>query len=196
MGIIQPPTSSASAKHTAIELTGRDRPGLMSEISALLTEMKCNVVAAELWTHNMRVASLIYVNDAVTGGPIKEQEKLNKIKESLCNVLKGDKDSKGARTGFSTSFTHTERRLHQMMFADRDYERDDGGNVWNINEKITVEDCQEKGYSVVNIQCKNRPKLVFDTLCTLIDMQYVVFHATIDSDGEKAFQVSIRTTYE
>jgi UTP:GlnB (protein PII) uridylyltransferase len=166
----------------------------MSEISALLTEMQCNVVEAELWTHNMRVASLIYVVDEATGGPITEKEKLNKIKESLCNVLKGDKDPKGASTGFATSSTHTERRLHQMMFADRDYERDDGRSDWNVNEKITVEDCQEKGYSVVNIQCKNRPKLVFDTLCTLIDMQYVVFHATIDSDGEKALQVSFGYT--
>lgn len=178
-----------SSEHTAIELTGTDRPGLMSEISALLAELRCNVVAAELWTHNMRVACLIYVTEEATGGPIHDADKLFRIKESLCNVLRGDKDSKGARTDFATSITHTERRLHQMMFADRDYERDDdGGDEWDCNGKITVEDCDEKGYSVVHIECKNRHKLVFDTVCTLTDMQYVVFHATIDTEGPRAYQ--------
>lgn len=177
-----------SAEHTVIELTGTDRPGLMSEISALLAEMKCNVVAAELWTHNARVACLIYVTEAV-GGPIQDQGKLDRIKELLCNVLKGDKDARGARTNFATSVTHTERRLHQMMFADRDYERDsDEESDWDSNGKITVEDCDEKGYSVVHIECRNRHKLVFDTVCTLTDMQYVVFHATIDTDGPRAYQ--------
>jgi predicted amino acid-binding ACT domain protein len=35
------------ADHTAIELTGTDRPGLLSEVSAVLTQMQCNVNAAE-----------------------------------------------------------------------------------------------------------------------------------------------------
>lgn len=178
----------SAAEHTAIELTGTDRPGLMSEISALLAEMRCNVVAAELWTHNMRVACLLYVTDETSNGPIEEPERLFRIKESLCSVLKGDKDTKGARTDFATSVTHTDRRLHQMMFADRDYERVDGENNWDLDAKITVEDCDEKGYSVVNIECRDRPKLLFDTVCTLTDMQYVVFHATIDSDGQSACQ--------
>eukprot|EP00250_Pteridium_aquilinum_P015156 c22415_g1_i1 orf=563-1912(-) len=188
VGLVQSATSSDAPKHTIIELTGRDRPGLMSEISALLTEMKCNVVAAELWTHNMRVACLLHVTDEVTGGPVKGTDKLHRIKESLCNVLKGDQDSRGARMDFATSITHTERRLHQLMFADRDYERDDENLDWDMNGKITVDNCDEKGYSVLHIECRNRPKLVFDTLCTLTDMHYVVFHATIDSDGQRAYQ--------
>ena len=188
--------------HTTIELTGTDRPGLMSEISALLAQMKCNVVAAELWTHNMRVACLIHVTDEATKGRIEDKCKLYRIKESLCNVLKGDKDSKGAKTDFITNgvITHMERRLHQMMFADRDYEKENGNydeessSDWDLrhNGKISVQDCDEKGYSVVHLECRNRPKLVFDTICTLTDMQYVVFHATIDThDGQRAYQVSV-----
>ena len=188
---------SSSDSHTTIELTGGDRPGLMSEISALLAEMRCNVVAAELWTHNMRVACLLYVTDEeATNGPIKDKDKLYRIKESLSNVLKGDKNLKSARTDFAHGvITHTERRLHQMMFADRDYERNGDADEekcdnWDRNGKISVEDCDEKGYSVVHIECRNRPKLVFDTLCTLTDMEYVVFHAAIDTDGQRAYQVS------
>ena len=182
---------SSLHSHTTIELTGGDRPGLMSEISALLAQMRCNVVAAELWTHNMRVACLLYVTDEeATNGPIKDKDKLYRIKESLSNVLKGDKNSKSARTDFTHGvITHTERRLHQMMFADRDYEREIDDEMWDLDGKISVEDCNDKGYSVVNVECKNRPKLLFDALCTLTDMEYVIFHATIDTDGQRAFQV-------
>eukprot|EP00249_Psilotum_nudum_P015023 c25126_g1_i1 orf=785-1780(-) len=177
-----------AAEHTALELTGTDRPGLLSEIFALLTELRCNVVAAELWTHNMRVACLIYVTDETTFGPIEDPERLLRIKESLCSVLKGDKDGKCARTDLASSVTHTDRRLHQMMFADRDYESVDEGRLCIQEQKITIENCDEKGYSVINIECRDRPKLLFDIVCTLTDMEYVVFHATIDSDGEKAYQ--------
>ena len=182
---------SSSDSHTTIELTGGDRPGLMSEISALLAEMRCNVVAAELWTHNMRVACLLYVTDEeATNGPIKDKDKLYRIKESLSNVLKGDKNLKSARTDFAHGvITHTERRLHQMMFADRDYEREIDDEMWDLDGKISVEDCNDKGYSVVNVECRNRPKLLFDALCPLTDMEYVIFHATIDTDGHRAFQV-------
>jgi UTP:GlnB (protein PII) uridylyltransferase len=58
--------------------------------------------------------------------------------------------------------------------------------------KITVDDCHDKGYSVVNVECRDRPKLLFDTLCTLTDMEYVIFHATIDTDGHRAFQVRLQ----
>lgn len=182
----------SATESTSIELTGTDRPGLISEIFALLANMSCNVVDAELWTHNMRVACLIYVTDQFSGGPVQDDERLCRIKESLSRVLKGDSDARAARTDFSTSITHTERRLHQMMFADRDYERVDEQRVTTceaqVATKITVDNCTERGYSVINVECRNRAKLLFDTVCTLTDMDYVVFHATIDSDGDKAFQ--------
>ncbi|MCO5579312.1 hypothetical protein L7F22_033167 [Adiantum nelumboides] len=174
------------AEHTSIELTATDRPGLLSEISAILTSLNCNVVAAEFWTHNSRVAGVVYVTDQVIRGPIEDPHRLSLIKEQLGNVLKAKEDMKGARTDFSMGLTHTERRLHQMMFADRDYE----GCSLNCKDKakISIENCVEKGYSVVSIRSKDRPKLLFDTVCTLTDMQYVVFHATIDSDGPNAIQ--------
>ncbi|KAH7293089.1 hypothetical protein KP509_28G011400 [Ceratopteris richardii] len=178
----------SAAEHTIIELIGTDRPGLMSEISALIAQMQCNVVAAELWTHNMRAACVLYITDQVSNGPIECHQRLKRIKESLSNVLKGDQGSKSARTDFSMSVTHTERRLHQMMFADRDYEGVSDDQMWDLDGKVTVENCNEKGYSVVNIECRNRPKFLFDTLCTLTDMEYVIFHGTIDTDGQRAYQ--------
>lgn len=183
-----------SMDHTAIELTGSDRPGLLSEVSAVLTHLKCNVVSAEVWTHNTRAAALMQVTDEETGGAITDPDRLSVIKQLLCNVLKGSNKSGLAKTEVSHDVTHTERRLHQMMFADRDYERsgtDDDSLDERQRPNVNVVNCYDKDYSVVTITSKDRPKLLFDTVCTLTDMQYVVFHANIDAEGPEAYQVFI-----
>lgn len=180
--------------HTAIELIGKDRPGLLSEISAVLADLHFNVVGAEVWTHNRRIACVVYVNDDATSRAVDDPTRLSLMEEQLKNVLRGcEDDDKGARTSFSMGFTHVDRRLHQMLFADRDYE---GGGTTHeadyppsFKPKITVDHCEDKGYSAVGVKCKDRPKLMFDIVCTLTDMQYVVFHASISSDGPYALQV-------
>jgi UTP:GlnB (protein PII) uridylyltransferase len=186
------------AEHTIVELTGTDRPGLLSEVSAVLTSMDCRVHAAEVWTHNRRCACMIYITDEDTSGPLCNVRKLVGIKERLRLVMKGDNDERRvARTNVAAEgVTHPERRLHQLMFADKDYEASEkfersksmGGKV--DKPTITVQSSCERGYSIINVQCKDRPKLLFDTVCTLTDMQYDVFHATatVDPFGPLALQ--------
>ncbi|KAE9615461.1 putative [Protein-PII] uridylyltransferase [Lupinus albus] len=175
--------------HTAIELLGSDRPGLLSEVSAVLTNLNCNILNAEVWTHNARAAAVIHVNDEETGSAIGDPQKLSLIKKLLCNVLRGGNKKRGAKTVVTDEITHTERRLHQMLFSDRDYDR---VNDDDFDEKqrpnVNVVNWSKKDYSVVTIQSKDRPKLLFDTVCTLTDMQYVVFHANIDAEGPEAYQ--------
>lgn len=48
--------------------------------------------------------------------------------------------------------------------------------------------CSDRNYWLVNIECKDRNKLLFDTVCTLADLDYDVFHATIDSVNGRAVQ--------
>ncbi|WOL01733.1 ACT domain-containing protein ACR6 isoform X1 [Canna indica] len=181
-----------SKELTFIEMTGADRPGLLSEICAVLANRNCNVVKAELWTHNTRVAAVVHVTDEVTGRAVEDPDRLIAIKELLCNVLRGDQDSRTARTMVSMGHTHTERRLHQMMFNDRDYEGTDvpgeGDDDNKSRPQVAVLDCFEKDYSVVILRSKDRPKLLFDTVCTLTDMEYVVFHGTVDTGDEEAYQ--------
>ncbi|MQM17408.1 hypothetical protein Taro_050380 [Colocasia esculenta] len=180
---------AASTDYTSIELTGTDRPGLLSEVCAVLNNLKCNVVNAEVWTHNTRAAAVMHVTDEATGLAISDPERISRIKELLCNVLKGNNKSRGARTAVSSVATHTERRLHQMMFDDRDYERSDVEPASDkVRPNVSVVNWYDKDYSVVTIRCKDRPKLLFDIVCTLTDMQYVVFHANIDTEGPEAYQ--------
>ncbi|XVE85700.1 hypothetical protein DITRI_Ditri17bG0111700 [Diplodiscus trichospermus] len=178
-----------SVEYTAIELIGSDRPGLLSEVTAVLRHLKCNVVNAEVWTHNTRAAAVMQVTDEETGTAITDPERLSRIKTLLCNVLKGSNRSSLAKTAVSHSVTHTERRLHQLMFADRDYERT-GDDVLDNRQRpnVDVVNCYDKDYSVVTIRCKDRPKLLFDTVCALTDMDYVVFHANVDTEGSESYQ--------
>lgn len=183
----------AAIEHTTIEVTGRDRPGLLSEIFAVLTDHKCNTVAAEVWTHSSRMASVLYITDESTGCPINDPDRLAKIEHLLLSVLMEDRNKRSANTVVSVGGTHTERRLHQMMYADRDYDMMNLGSVdhgsgHRRKPLVTVENCSERGYTVVNLRCGDRPKLLFDTVCTLTDMQYVVFHATLIAEGPEASQ--------
>ncbi|KAJ9189728.1 hypothetical protein P3X46_000985 [Hevea brasiliensis] len=182
-----------SEEHTSIELTGSDRPGLLSEVCAVLTDLHCNVVNAEIWTHNARAAAVVHVTDDATGCAIKDPKRLSKIKELLCNVLKGSNDLKVAKMTLSPpGITSRERRLHQIMFADRDYEKVEMVGLGRHEDKssrphVTVLNI-EKDYSVITMRSKDRPKLLFDIVCTLTDMEYVVFHGMVNTGRMEAYQ--------
>ncbi|KAK6161042.1 hypothetical protein DH2020_004423 [Rehmannia glutinosa] len=180
----------SAAEHTTIELLGRDRPGLLSEVFAVLTDLKCNVVGAEVWTHNSRMASVIYITDEANRSPIDDPDRLATIKQLLLYVLKGNREWRSANTAVSIGSTHTQRRLHQIMYADRDYDNKNEDSMTNERTKplVTIENCVEKGYTVVNVSCPDRPKLLFDTVCTITDMQYVIFHGIIVAEGPEAEQ--------
>ncbi|CAI0379144.1 unnamed protein product [Linum tenue] len=174
---------------TALELTGTDRVGLLSEVFAVLSDLQCSVADAKVWTHNGRIASLIHVTDSNSGAPIENVQLISLIEARLRNVLKGDNDIRSAKTSVSMAVTHTERRLHQMMFADRDYERKPilESVPTHSPVAVTVQNWLERGYSVVNVQAKDRTKLLFDVVCTLTDMGYIVFHATVNTIGDRGY---------
>lgn len=186
---------AAATDHNVIELTGPDRPGLLSEVSAVLASLRCNVVSAEIWTHNTRAAAVMRVTDEDTGLAITDNERLERIKERLSYLLRGGNLSRGTAMALSSGSvtTHTERRLHQMMLDDGGYEEELQRRAPDQSQRpnVTVRNWNDRDYSVVTIRCKDRPKLLFDTVCTLTDLQYVVFHANIDAKDNQSYQVNI-----
>ncbi|KAG6509803.1 ACT domain-containing protein ACR6-like [Zingiber officinale] len=178
-----------SKDFTLIELTGNDRPGLLSEVCAVLKDLHCNVVKAEVWTHNTRAAAVIQVADESTLQAIEDRNRLSRIKDLLYNVLKGDSHTSRAKMVVSEGLAHTERRLHRLMFDDRDYEQTGvAKGPKKSRSQVTVTNCVDRHYTVVMLRSKDRPKLLFDTLCTLSDMHYLVFHASIDATRSEAYQ--------
>lgn len=186
---------------TSIELTGTDRPGLLSEVCAVLASLSCNIVKAEVWTHERRAAAVIQITDEATGLAIRDAGRLSKVQELLRNVMQGDGIARrgGGSTctgGVSVGAARAERRLHKLMLDDgaggsAGEEAVDGEDrCGKARPKVAVMDCTERQYTVVILQCRDRPKLLFDTLCALTDLQYVVFHGTVDAErgSKEAYQ--------
>ena len=76
-----------------------------------------------------------------------------------------------------------------MMFADRDYEWKPIMRTNGDSPIVIIQNCLERGYSGINVYCEDRPKLLFDVVCTLTDMDIVVFHATLNTTGDRANMV-------
>uniref|UniRef100_A0A0D9ZK17 ACT domain-containing protein ACR n=1 Tax=Oryza glumipatula TaxID=40148 RepID=A0A0D9ZK17_9ORYZ len=177
-------------EYTVIELTGTDRPGLLSEVCAVLAGMRCAVRSAELWTHNTRVAAVVHVtDDGGSGGAIEDEARIADISTRLGNLLRGQSGVRAAAAAAPGGLTHKERRLHQMMFDDRDY--DGGGGAPSSSPRgrsptpateVSVTPCAERGYTAVVVRCRDRPKLLFDTVCTITDMGYVIHHGAVSSE--------------
>lgn len=194
--------SESIPEGTAIELIGVNRPGLFSEISAVLAEEKCNIIEAHAWSHNDCLACVAYVSDQFTASCIDDPNRLATIEDHLSTLLQAttthDNDHCSVKTRFiyhDRSMSQTERRLHQLMLSSRDFDGLQSGahtstsslfqSTRNDEEEmktmVTIDRCIEKGYLIANIESIDRPKLMFDTVCTLTDMHYVIFHASITS---------------
>ncbi|KAG2243428.1 hypothetical protein Bca52824_094718 [Brassica carinata] len=183
-------------EHTAIEMTGTDRPGLFSEIFAAFADLHCNVLEAHAWSHNARLACIAYVSDDSTHAPIDDPSRLASIEDHLSTVIRATADpaSNSTHVGHKENETdrflagqgkgcmnsNVERRLHQLMLSVEYCERK--------TTSVSIGSCEDRGYSIVTVKSKDRRRLMFDTICTLIDMQYVIFHAALRSDGADAFQ--------
>ncbi|KAK4765773.1 hypothetical protein SAY86_026863 [Trapa natans] len=193
-----------SEEHTSIELAGTDRPGLLSEVCAVLSTLDCNVTNAEIWTHNSRAAAVVHVTDDSTGSAIDDPGRLATMKKMLCNILKGNGDLNAAKMTLSPpggssgggGVVNRGRRLHQIMFANRDYDRVGGGVNGSmkggggraLRPEISIMNCSDRDYTVVTMRSTDRPKLLFDIVCTLTDMQYVVYHGVVHTERKEAYQ--------
>lgn len=204
------------AEPVVLEMTGLDRPGLMSEMSAALAELGCHVTDAVAWTHKGRAACILYVTDdgGRINGPIAGPSRAAQVRARIENVVEAH-HHEGERRGVRLATpppgrTHTERRLHQLMAEDRDYDQCcsccSGNSEWDwvnvyggcgkertkgqIGTHVKIQKCKETGYSIITVRSRDRAKLLFDTVCALTDLNYVVHHAAISSQGSTAFQVS------
>ncbi|XP_078447974.1 ACT domain-containing protein ACR8-like [Wolffia australiana] len=185
--------SDGSDNLTVLELASADRPGLLSEVFAVLAEMQCSVVEAKVWTHNDRLATLIHIKDEFSGTVAGDPRRIQHLESRLGYVVRGDADDAPSSARItavpSRSVARADRRLHQIMSAQRDYEPSaETSSSSDSSPSISVQNWIDRGYSIVNVQCRDRPKLLFDIVCTLTDMEYVVFHGTVDTEGDRAHQ--------
>ncbi len=81
--------NKASNQHTVIEINGRDRLGLLYDLTATLTALGLQIASAHITTYGERVVDVFYVKD-VFGLKVQSESKLKDIEERLLEALTPD----------------------------------------------------------------------------------------------------------
>ncbi len=78
--------NKASLSHTVIEVNGRDRPGLLHELTRELTGLKLQVSSAKISTYGEKVVDVFYVKN-LFGHKVEQEDRLAEIRGALTEVL-------------------------------------------------------------------------------------------------------------
>ncbi len=85
--------NKASATHTVVEVNGRDRPGLLYDVTSALTNCNLQISTARISTYGESVVDVFYVKD-LFGMKVIEEHKLAKVKELLLAALADPNEAK------------------------------------------------------------------------------------------------------
>jgi [protein-PII] uridylyltransferase len=78
--------NEASATHTVIEVNGRDRPGLLYDVTSALTALQLQIATAKISTFGERVVDVFYVKN-IFGLKVDHPAQLVEIRDSLTAAL-------------------------------------------------------------------------------------------------------------
>ena len=87
--------NKASRTFTVVEVNGRDRPGLLYDVTRALTDLGLQISSAIVSTYGERAVDVFYVKD-VFGLQITHEGKLKQIRETLLAVLADPADASAA----------------------------------------------------------------------------------------------------
>ncbi|GBQ89610.1 uridylyltransferase PII [Acetobacter nitrogenifigens DSM 23921 = NBRC 105050] len=77
----------ASNSYTVIEINGRDRPGLLFDVTGALNEQKLQIASAHITTYGVRAVDVFYVKD-LSGMKVTDERRLHDIRERLLTGLR------------------------------------------------------------------------------------------------------------
>jgi [protein-PII] uridylyltransferase len=76
----------ASNTYTVLEVNGRDRPGLLHDVTAAISEQGLQIASAHVTTYGVRAVDVFYVKD-VFGLKIENERKLAQLRDALLAAL-------------------------------------------------------------------------------------------------------------
>jgi len=99
--------NKASNRLTVIEINGRDRLGLLHDVTTFLTASGLQISSAHISTYGERVVDVFYVRD-VFGLKVEQEEKLDVLRDGLLDIVSQDWESgkpeeKAKKTGKALS---------------------------------------------------------------------------------------------
>jgi [protein-PII] uridylyltransferase len=81
----------ASNTHTVLEVNGRDRPGLLHDVTAAISAQGLQIASAHVSTYGVRAVDVFYVKD-VFGLKVENERKLQQLRTALLAALSGPDD--------------------------------------------------------------------------------------------------------
>jgi [protein-PII] uridylyltransferase len=78
--------NTASRTHTVVEVNGRDRPGLLFELTRALTQLNLQIFSAKISTYGEKVVDVFYVKD-LFGHKVEREDRIKAIREGLTAAL-------------------------------------------------------------------------------------------------------------
>jgi [protein-PII] uridylyltransferase len=76
----------ASNTHTVVEVNGRDRPGLLHDLTAAISAQGLQIGSAHITTYGVRAVDVFYLKD-VFGMKVENERKLRQLREALLHAL-------------------------------------------------------------------------------------------------------------
>ena len=76
----------ASNTHTVLEVNGRDRPGLLHDVTAAISQQGLQIASAHVTTYGVRAVDVFYVKD-VFGLKVENERKLAGLRQALLAAL-------------------------------------------------------------------------------------------------------------
>jgi [protein-PII] uridylyltransferase len=80
--------NALSDQFTVIEVAGRDRPGLLYELTSTMSNLFLDITSAHITTFGEKAVDVFYVTD-LTGKKITGEQRQSAIREQLVKVLEG-----------------------------------------------------------------------------------------------------------
>ena len=82
----------ASNTYTVLEVNGRDRPGLLHDVTAAISDQGLQIASAHVSTYGVRAVDVFYVKD-VFGLKVENERKLQQLREALLASLGSPDDA-------------------------------------------------------------------------------------------------------
>jgi len=90
-----------SDRHTVIEVSGLDRPGLLYDLTNTISRLNLNIASAHIATFGERAVDVFYVTD-LTGAKVTSPQRVAAIRKALLPAFESDEEEKPKkRTGAS-----------------------------------------------------------------------------------------------
>ncbi len=157
-------------ERTDLTLYAPDHPGLFMEVAGALAICGASIVDAHIFTTADSMALDCFgIQDAVEGGALEEPRRLEKVCQTVGDAIAG-------RVRLSDALA---RRRRQRSRTD----------VFRVTPRVLIDNGASRTHTVVELNGRDRPGLLYDVTRTLKDLGLVISSAHVTTFGERAVDV-------